>query len=160
VTLNGTIAVLAGITPAAGFINPEWALLIGLTLGIVSYFGGIILKEKLKVDDALDVAVVHGLTGIIGSIATGCFASREINPLGQSGAIDGHPFQIVYQIMGVAIAIIWSGTWTLILLHVIDITIGIRVSDDVERRGLGFSEHNEYLDGHDYQRRKKFTIQL
>uniref|UniRef100_A0A6B2L4J5 Ammonium transporter n=1 Tax=Arcella intermedia TaxID=1963864 RepID=A0A6B2L4J5_9EUKA len=159
-TLNGTVAGLAGITPASGFVNPEWALLIGLILGLSSYVGVHILKHKLHIDDALDVCVVHGLTGMIGSLCIGLFASKDINPLGQNGAFYGHPLQIVYQFLGVIVTSGWSAFWTFVLLVIIDKVIGIRVTMEVEEKGLGVSEHGEHLDDFHFKARKTLPIIL
>jgi len=141
--INGAIAGLAGITPASGFVSVEHAFVIGMAVGIVSYLGVIFFKEKLKIDDALDVSSVHGVAGIIGAISIGFFASTIINPTGVNGLLFGHPQQLAIQAAGVAIAGImgFGGTWT--ILKVIKALVGIRVSPKVEEAGLDIEEHAE-----------------
>jgi ammonium transporter, Amt family len=141
--INGAIAGLAGITPASGFVSVEHAFVIGIAVGLVSYLGVLFLKEKLKIDDALDVSSVHGLAGIVGSMAIGLFASLAINPAGVNGLLFGHPQQLAIQAAGVAIAGImgFGGTW--IILKVIKALVGIRVSPKVEESGLDIEEHAE-----------------
>jgi len=141
--INGAIAGLAGITPASGFVSVEHAFVIGIAVGLVSYLGVLFLKEKLKIDDALDVSSVHGLAGIVGSMAIGLFASLAINPAGVNGLLFGHPQQLAIQAAGVAIAGImgFGGTW--IILKVIKVLVGIRVSPKVEESGLDIEEHAE-----------------
>lgn len=141
--INGAIAGLAGITPASGFVSVEHAFVIGIAVGIVSYLGVLLLKEKLKIDDALDVSSVHGLAGIVGSLAIGLFASMVINPAGVNGLLFGHPQQLAIQAAGVAVAGLmgFGGTW--IILKIINAVIGIRVSPKVEEAGLDIEEHAE-----------------
>lgn len=142
-TINGAIAGLAGITPASGFVSAEHAFVIGIAIGVISYSGVVLFKEKLKIDDALDVSSVHGVAGIVGSLAIGIFASTMINPGGVDGLLFGNPDQLWIQAVGVAVAatIGFGGTW--ILMQVIKHLIGIRVSPEVEDVGLDISEHAE-----------------
>ena len=95
--VNGAIAGLAGITPASGFVSVEHSFIIGIAIGIASYSGIIIFKEKLKIDDALDVSSVHGVAGIIGSLSIGLFASKLVNPNGPNGLLFGNPDQLGIQ---------------------------------------------------------------
>lgn len=142
-TINGAIAGLAGITPASGFVSAEHAFVIGIAIGVISYSGVVLFKEKLKIDDALDVSSVHGVAGIVGSLAIGIFASTMINPGGVDGLLFGNPDQLWIQAVGVGVAaaIGFGGTW--ILMQVIKHLIGIRVSPEVEDVGLDISEHAE-----------------
>ena len=142
-TINGAIAGLAGITPASGFVSAEHAFIIGIGIGIISYSGVVLFKEKLKIDDALDVSSVHGVAGIVGSLAIGIFASTMINPGGVDGLLFGNPDQLWIQAVGVAVAAAmgFGGTW--ILMQIIKHLIGIRVSPEVEDIGLDISEHAE-----------------
>jgi len=156
--MNGTVAGLAGITPASGFVNPEWAMLIGLILGVASFFG-VVLKQKFEFDDALDVTLVHGLTGIIGSLSNGIFSTRDINPQGQDSLISGRPIQLAYQLLGVTVALAWSLIWTSIILVVLNKTIGIRVLEEDETIGLGYAEHGEFVDT-EYKKRKMEAISV
>ncbi|QDI88376.1 ammonium transporter [Candidatus Nitrosopumilus sp. SW] len=142
-TINGAIAGLAGITPASGFVSAEHAFVIGIAIGVISYSGVVLFKEKLHIDDALDVSSVHGVAGIVGSLAIGIFASTMINPGGVDGLLFGNPDQLWIQAVGVAVAaaIGFGGTW--ILMQIIKHLIGIRVSPEVEDVGLDISEHAE-----------------
>ena len=142
-TINGAIAGLAGITPASGFVSAEHAFVIGIAIGVISYSGVVLFKEKLKIDDALDVSSVHGVAGIVGSLAIGIFASTMINPGGVDGLLFGNPDQLWIQAVGVGVAaaIGFGGTW--ILMQIIKHLIGIRVSPEVEDIGLDISEHAE-----------------
>lgn len=141
--INGAIAGLAGITPASGFVSVEHSFVIGIAIGIASYAGVVIFKEKLRIDDALDVSSVHGVAGIIGSLAIGIFASSMINPAGPDGLLFGNPEQLLIQAVGVGVAgaLGFGGTW--IILKVIKFLIGIRVSPEVEENGLDITEHAE-----------------
>lgn len=141
--INGAIAGLAGITPASGFVSVEHSFAIGIAIGIASYSGVVLFKEKLKIDDALDVSSVHGVAGIIGSLAIGIFASSMINPNGPDGFLFGNPEQLLIQAIGVGVAgaLGFGGTW--IILQVIKHLIGIRVDPEVEDAGLDISEHAE-----------------
>jgi Amt family ammonium transporter len=142
-TINGAIAGLAGITPASGFVSAEHAFVIGIAIGVISYSGVVLFKEKLHIDDALDVSSVHGVAGIVGSLAIGIFASTMINPGGVDGLLYGNPDQLWIQAVGVGVAgaIGFGGTW--ILMQIIKHLIGIRVSPEVEDIGLDISEHAE-----------------
>ena len=151
--INGAIAGLAGITPASGFVSVEHSFVIGIAIGIASYSGVVLFKEKLKIDDALDVSSVHGVAGIIGALAIGIFASSMINPAGPDGFLFGNPDQIWIQGVGVGVAAAlgFGGTW--VILQVMKHLIGIRVSPEVEDAGLDISEHAEsaYSDEEEYK---------
>lgn len=140
---SGAVAGLVAITPASGFVGPISSILIGVGGGAVCYFGAVILKNKLGYDDSLDAFGVHGLGGTWGAIATGLFATKAINSAGGDGLFFGNPHQLLVQ----AIAVI--GTWvfafvaTVILLKLIDSTIGLRVTQEDEVAGLDMSEHGE-----------------
>ena len=141
--INGAIAGLAGITPASGFVSVEHSFVIGIAIGLASYYGVVLFKEKLRIDDALDVSSVHGVAGIIGSLAIGIFASSMINPSGPDGILFGNPDQMLIQMTGVGIAsaLGFGGTW--LIMQILKRTIGIRVSPEVEDTGLDISEHAE-----------------
>jgi ammonium transporter, Amt family len=141
--INGAIAGLAGITPASGYVSVEHAFVIGVGIGIASYLGVIFLKERLRIDDALDVSSVHGIAGIIGSLAIGIFASTLINPTGPNGLLYGHPQQILIQAVGVGVAGLMGFGGTFGIMKVIDILIGVRVSSETEEKGLDIEEHAE-----------------
>src|SRR6476661_358447 len=152
--INGAIAGLAGITPASGYVSVEHAFLIGIAVGIASYLGVIFRKDRLKIDDALDVSSVHGIAGIIGSLAIGIFASSIINPMGPNGLLYGNPSQLLIQAIGVGVAGVMGFFGTYAILKVIDVLIGIRVSAKVEQEGLDISEHAEraYSDEDEFER--------
>jgi len=152
--INGAIAGLAGITPASGYVSVEHAFLIGIAVGIASYLGVIFLKDRLKIDDALDVSSVHGIAGIIGALAIGIFASSIINPNGPNGLLYGNPSQLLIQAIGVGVAGVMGFFGTYVILKVIDVLIGIRVSAKVEQEGLDISEHAEraYSDEDEFER--------
>ena len=151
--INGALAGLVGITPAAGFVSVEHAVLIGLVIGFASYAGMIIFKEKLRIDDALDVSSVHGIAGIVCSLAVGIFASTMINPTGPVGALFGNMAQFGSQLLGVGVAIALGFGGTLIIMKIIKATIGVRVSEKVEEMGLDLGEHAEeaYADEEEYK---------
>ncbi len=151
--INGALAGLVGITPAAGFVSVEHAVLIGLVIGFASYAGMIIIKEKLRIDDALDVSSVHGIAGIVGSLAVGIFASAVINPTGPVGALFGNVAQFGSQLLGVGVAITLGFGGTLIIMKIIKATMGVRVSEKVEEMGLDLGEHAEeaYAEEEEYK---------
>ncbi|HEV2528404.1 MAG TPA: ammonium transporter [Thermomicrobiales bacterium] len=138
----GAVAGLVGITPAAGFVNPAGAIIIGFGAGVLCYLGLGIIKNVLKVDDALDVFAVHGIGGIWGAIATGFLAVASVN--GPTGLIDGNPGQVWTQIVAVAAVAAYSAVATFILLKLIDVTIGLRVTEPEESVGLDESVHGEF----------------
>jgi len=152
--INGAIAGLAGITPASGYVSVEHAFLIGIAVGIASYLGVIFLKDRLKIDDALDVSSVHGIAGIIGSLAIRIFAASIINPMGPNGLLYGNPSQLLIQAIGVGVAGVMGFFGTYVILKVIDVLIGIRVSAKVEQEGLDIAEHAEraYSDEDEFER--------
>ncbi|HEY7108416.1 MAG TPA: ammonium transporter [Nitrososphaeraceae archaeon] len=141
--INGAIAGLAGITPASGYVSVESAFIIGIAVGLGSYFGVQLLKDRLKIDDALDVSSVHGIPGIIGSLAVGIFASLAINPNGVNGLLYGNPQQLLIQAIGVGVAAALGFGGTYIIMKVINRLIRVRVSPKVEEEGLDIAEHAE-----------------
>ncbi len=151
--INGALAGLVGITPAAGFVSVEHAVLIGLGIGFASYAGLIIFKEKLRIDDALDVSAVHGVAGIVGSLAVGIFASAVINPTGPVGALFGNVAQLGSQALGVGVAITLGFGGTFIIMKIIKAVMGVRVSEKIEEDGLDIGEHAEeaYADEEEYK---------
>jgi ammonium transporter, Amt family len=140
--ISGAVAGLVAITPAAGFVAPSGALIIGLVAGVVCYFGATALKNAMGYDDSLDAFGVHGIGGAVGAILTGVFATNVINAAG-SGMIDGNAGQIITQLKGVGFTIIYTGIVSFIILKAIDMVMGLRVSEDVERDGLDLGLHGE-----------------
>lgn len=141
--INGAISGLAGITPAAGFIGPLESFLLGIVLGFASYYGILLLKERLKIDDALDVGSVHGITGIIGALAIGLIASTLINPAGPDGLLYGNPMQLAVQALGIAVVAGFTFGVTLAIMKIIDVTIGLKVREEEEDIGLDVTQHAE-----------------
>ena len=141
--VSGAIAGLVAITPAAGFVTPGGALVIGLIAGVVCFWGAAWLKPKFKYDDALDVFAVHGLGGITGAILTGVFAAEAIG--GKIGVLEGNIEQLWLQIEGIVATVVWCAVVTAILLFVIDKTIGLRVETDAESEGLDINQHGEMV---------------
>jgi Amt family ammonium transporter len=137
----GAVAGLVAITPASGFVTAGGALIIGLVAGGLCY-GATLLRERVKVDDALDVFAVHGVGGTFGAIATGVFATTLINPLG-SGLIDGNPQQVVTQILAVGATIAYAVVATFVIVKVVDLLLGIRVPKSEEEVGLDLAVHGE-----------------
>jgi len=140
--ITGAVAGLVAITPAAGFVTVQAAVIIGLLTSVVSYVGISYLKPRLGYDDALDVFGVHGLSGMWGAIATGLFAAPFINSLG-TGLFYGNPGQLVIQIIAIVVVMVYSFVMTLILGKIIDWTMGLRVEDKVEIEGLDTNLHEE-----------------
>jgi Amt family ammonium transporter len=145
--ISGAVAGLVAITPASGFVQPMSALAIGLAAGVFCSFMVFRVKSFFGYDDSLDAFGVHGAGGTLGAILTGLFATRLINPAfgkdAATGAMDGHWTQLLNQSAGVAIAWGISIAGTLVLLFVVDKTMGLRVSAEDEAAGLDLSQHNE-----------------
>lgn len=142
-TVTGVIAGLVAITPGAGFVSVPSSLAIGFVASFVCYFGVNYLKTKFKYDDTLDVFGIHGLGGIWGAIATGIFASKEINPAGNDGLIHGNANQVVIQLIDVLVAIVLAAVGTYILLKIVSLFVPLRVEKDQEEVGLDISLHGE-----------------
>jgi Amt family ammonium transporter len=149
--ISGAVAGLVAITPAAGFVGPMPALLIGLIAGAFCYYMVAAVKARFGYDDSLDAFGVHGAGGTLGAILTGIFASSAVNPIFRdaqgnalpSGMIDGNFHQIVNQLVGIAIAWTLAIVGTLIILKIVDMTVGLRVSEEHEVMGLDLSQHGE-----------------
>jgi Amt family ammonium transporter len=139
--LSGAVAGLVAITPASGFVGPGGALFIGVAAGILCYLAATSMKHAFGYDDSLDVFGIHGIGGIVGALLTGVFAAEAIG--GRTGLLEGNPGQLMPQIYGVLATVVWSGVVSLILLKVIDATIGLRVSEDIERDSLDLQLHGE-----------------
>ena len=146
--INGAVAGLAGVTPASGFITAQSSFFLGIVLGFASYYGILLLKERLKIDDALDVSSVHGITGIIGSIAIGLIATTVVNPSGPNGLLSGNAMQLAIQALGIAVAAILGFVGTTVIMKIIDKTIGLKVQSEEEEIGLDITQHAEraYVD--------------
>ena len=141
--INGAISGLAGVTPTAGYITGESAFVLGIILGFGSYYGIVLFKEKLKIDDALDVSSVHGVTGIIGALTIGVAASPLIMEGGPVGWLYGNPAQLGIQAFGIAVAAVFAFLVSAAIFKIIDKTIGLKVSDEEEEAGLDITQHAE-----------------
>ena len=135
---SGAVAGLVAITPAAGFVNPQGALIIGVVAGAVCYVGAVWLKKIFKYDDSLDAFGVHGIGGIAGALLTGVLADPSINSLAE-----GH--SIVTQAKGIVVTIGWTAIATLVILMICKFTTGLRVSEEGEVEGLDMTLHGEAL---------------
>ena len=149
--ISGAVAGLVAITPAAGFVSPMSAIAIGLIAGVVCFLMVTKIKSMFQYDDSLDAFGVHGAGGTLGALLTGVFAASAVNPIFKdaqgntlaSGWIDGNGHQILNQLVGVVIAWVLGIVGTLVILKLVDITIGLRVSEDQEVQGLDLSQHGE-----------------
>ena len=141
---SGAVAGLVAITPASGFVGPMGALFIGLAAGIVCLWGSTMLKKMMGYDDSLDAFGVHGIGGIVGALLTGVFAVKDIG--GTAGVLEGNGGQLMTQLLGVGVTVIYGAVATFIILKVIDMVIGLRVSEEEEREGLDVSLHGERVE--------------
>ena len=139
---SGAVAGLVAITPAAGFVGPVSALIIGGIAGVICYMG-VLAKSKLGYDDSLDVVGIHGLGGTWGALATGLFASTAVNPDGANGLFFGNPGQLWIQFVSVLATCVFAFVMTLIIFKIVDCTMGLRVTDEEEVRGLDITQHSE-----------------
>jgi len=143
---SGAVAGLVCITPAAGFVTPMPAIIMGVIAGVVCCFACALLKPKLGYDDSLDAFGVHGLGGTLGAILTGVFATRAVWDIGEGkplGLIEGGTEVFQAQIVATAFTWVFAAVASLVLLKLIDFTIGLRVSQEQERIGLDVSQHGE-----------------
>ena len=145
--ISGAVAGLVAITPASGFVDAFGSLIIGLSAGVVCYIASVWVKRLLGYDDALDTWGVHGVGGALGAMMTGMFAKSSINPLGSGWLTDGNGHQMLIQFYDVGIVFLYSGLGTFIILKVIDMIVGIRVSHEVEVEGLDINLHGETIHG-------------
>jgi Amt family ammonium transporter len=139
---SGGVAGLVAITPAAGFVGPVAAVIIGLVGGVLCCLG-LKLKTRYGYDDALDVVDVHGIGGLWGALATGLFASTAINPGGADGLFYGNPEQLWIQLVGAVVVIAFSLIMSTILFKLTDKLVGLRVSEEEEIQGLDITQHSE-----------------
>ena len=149
--ISGAVAGLVAITPAAGFVNPISALIIGLIAGAFCFWMVTKVKSRFGYDDSLDAFGVHGAGGTIGALLTGIFASSVINPIFKdangnvlpSGLLEGNAHQLLNQCVGIAIAWVLAIVGTLILLKIVDKLVGLRVTEEQETQGIDLSQHGE-----------------
>jgi Amt family ammonium transporter len=149
--ISGAVAGLVAITPAAGFVKPMAAMVIGLVAGVFCYMMVAKVKARFGYDDSLDAFGVHGAGGTLGALLTGVFAVSAVNPIFKdtqgnilaSGLLEGNAHQLLNQLAGVCIAWVLGVVGTLVILKLVDVTIGLRVSEEEEVQGLDLSQHGE-----------------
>ncbi len=146
---TGAVAGLVGITPAAGFVTPIGALLIGSITAFCCFYA-ISIKAKLGFDDALDTYPVHGVGGTVGAILTGVFATIEVNSAGSNGLLFGNPGQVVKQVIAVGITYVLAAVGTFIILKLLSATVGLRLKPEAEIQGMDINEHGEEAYGNDF----------
>jgi Amt family ammonium transporter len=139
---TGAVAGLVGITPAAGFVTPVAAILIGFITSVVCFYA-VSFKHKVQVDDALDTFPVHGVGGTVGAILTAIFATTEVNADGKDGVLRGNFGELFVELAAIALAYIIAGVGTWIILKIIAATVGLRVPEQTEDQGLDINEHGE-----------------
>ncbi|WP_416212595.1 ammonium transporter [Nostoc sp. ChiQUE01b] len=139
---TGAVAGLVGITPAAGFVTPLSAILIGFITAFVCFYA-VSFKHKLEIDDALDTFPVHGVGGTVGAILTAIFATTQVNGGGKDGVLRGNLGELGVELVAIAVAYAIAGVGTWIILKVIDATVGLRVKEEAELQGLDINEHGE-----------------
>ncbi len=149
--ISGAVAGLVAITPAAGFVKPIAALIIGLIAGVFCYAMVAKVKARFGYDDSLDAFGVHGAGGTLGALLTGVFAVSAVNPIFKdaqgntvaSGLIEGNAHQLLNQCVGIGVAWVLAIVGTLAILKIVDVTIGLRITEDEEVQGLDLSQHGE-----------------
>jgi len=140
--ITGMVAGLGTITPASGFVGVGGALAIGLIAGVICFSATQVLKRVLHLDDSLDVSPVHGVGGVVGSLLTGVFAAVSLGGTGFT-VQQSIGAQLGVQALGIAVTIAWCGLVTWILLRLLNVTHGLRVSEEAESEGLDLAEHGE-----------------
>ncbi|CCG07197.1 ammonium transporter [Pararhodospirillum photometricum] len=143
--VSGAVAGLVAVTPASGFVLPFGGLVIGLVAGVVCFWAATWLKKTLGYDDSLDAFGVHGVGGLVGAILTGVFAAQSVGGDAAVGLLEGNPGQVITQIVGCAATVVWSAVVTYLILRVIDLAIGLRVTPEQESDGLDIALHGERL---------------
>jgi Amt family ammonium transporter len=143
--VTGMVAGLGTITPASGYVGPGGALVIGILAGFVCYHATVFLKQRLKVDDSLDVFPVHGVGGALGTLLAAVFASAGLGVFSGQGLAEGMTIasQFQVQLIGVLASGVYTAIVTFVLLKLIDRMLGLRVSQDEETEGLDLTQHNE-----------------
>ena len=139
---SGMVAGLVAVTPAAGFVGPVGAIVLGIIASCCCYFFVQVVKEHFGYDDSLDVFGVHGIGGIVGAILTGVFASSSLGGVGYAEGVTMSA-QVITQVKAVCVTIAWCGVVSFILYKLVDMLIGLRVAPETEREGLDLAEHGE-----------------
>lgn len=143
--VTGMVAGLGTITPASGYVGPGGAFIIGLSAGIVCFYMTVLIKQKFKIDDSLDVFPVHGVGGVLGTLLAGVFASDQLGVFSGQGYADGMAMasQMQVQVIGVLATAIYTAIITYVILKLVDLLIGLRVDEDSEIEGLDITSHDE-----------------
>jgi ammonium transporter, Amt family len=143
-TISGAVGGLVAITPAAGYVGIGGAIAIGVMVSVVCFVAVSFVKHKFGYDDSLDAFGVHGVGGMLGAIATGLFACKAINPTGgNDGLFFGNPKQLGIQLIAVGVTVVYAFVATWAIFKLVDVVIGVRVSDKDEAMGLDLTQHNE-----------------
>ncbi len=140
--ITGAVVGLVAITPAAGYVTPLSAMLIGAVAAPISYYA-IKFRQRRNLDESLDVWACHGIGGTWGALATGLFASKAVNPQGANGLLYGNPNQFFIQLFTVVVTIIFAFGMTILITRLLSKSMGLRVSENEEEVGLDISEHGE-----------------
>jgi len=138
---SGLVAGLVAVTPAAGFVGPVGAIVLGAVASAVCYFFVAVVKIRLGYDDSLDVFGIHGIGGIIGAVGTGILNSESFGGIGYGDL--SAAAQVWVQIKAVALTIVWCGIGSVILYKIVDLAVGLRTTPEAEREGLDLSSHGE-----------------
>jgi Amt family ammonium transporter len=141
--ISGAVAGLVAITPASGFVDPVGALWIGAAAGVGCFFMSTTVKRMIGYDDSLDVFGIHAVGGIIGALLTGVFAVEAIG--GTAGLLEGNPGQVLIQLWGITATVVWCAVATFVILIVVNIIMGLRVSQAIEVEGLDINLHGEVV---------------
>ncbi len=141
--ITGLVAGLVAITPASGFVTPMGAVWIGVGAGVICYLAVAYVKVRFGYDDSLDAFGVHGVGGIWGALATGLWATTSVNSAGSNGLFYGNPEQLLIQLKAVAATAVYSFVVSYVLLKLVDVLVGLRVTEDEERIGLDLTQHRE-----------------
>jgi Amt family ammonium transporter len=139
---TGIVVGLVAVTPAAGFVSPISAMIIGAVAAVPSFFV-LRWRAKSRLDDSLDVFAAHGVGGMTGAILTGVFATTALNAAGQDGLLYGNPGQVVKQVIVVAVVFVYSAVLTAVILKIVQAVAGLRPSADMERKGMDVLAHSE-----------------
>lgn len=140
--VTGMVAGLGTITPASGFVGPLGAVVIGTSAGLVCFFATQLLKRVLHIDDSLDVSPVHGVGGVLGTLLTAVFVDATLGGVGFAANMSMGR-QLAVQALGIGATAAWCGVWTYVLLKLLNVTLGLRVSEEEESEGLDLSQHGE-----------------
>jgi ammonium transporter, Amt family len=147
---SGFLAGLVGITPAAGFVLPIGAILIGSITAVCCFFA-VSLRIKLKFDDSLDTFPIHGFGGTVGAILTGVFATKQVNAAGNDGLLFGNPELVWIQFQSVVATYVFAAVGTFVILKLLSLVMPLRVKQDVEQQGLDVPEHGEDAYGQEFE---------